>query len=57
MTKKSKRWVDDYDDDYFSDKRRSKKNKERRQKKRMKNALRQNNLDELMRMDEEQPYE
>lgn len=55
MTKKSNRWIDEYEDDY-QDKRTKKKHQERRKNKRLKNALRSNNIRDLQKMEEHDEY-
>ena len=55
MTKKSHKWIDEYEDEIVTDKRQKRKFADRRKQKRIKNALR--NLDVNRLQDLEDDYE
>lgn len=56
MTKKSNKWVDEYEDEVYSDKNQKKKMADRRKKKRMKNAIRNMDVDTLTHLEEYDEY-
>jgi len=55
MTKKSHKWIDEYEDEIVTDKRQKRKFADRRKQKRIKNALR--NLDVNRLQDLEDDYD
>lgn len=58
MTKKSNKWVDEYEyeDETYSDRKQKKKMADRRKKKRMKNAIRNMDVDTLTHLEEYDEY-
>jgi len=56
MTKKSHKWIDDFNDEVATDKRTQKKFTDRRKRKRMKNALRNLNVNQINDIEEDDYY-
>jgi hypothetical protein len=56
MTKKSHKWIDEYEDEFVTDKKHKRKLADRRKRKRMKNALRNCDVDQLTHIEDYDEY-